>query len=116
MHVGSAISGQDQYGTWLEVVESMLSGKKKSVDEDDIMLIAMLPFAQNASGRLYKEMRDYLKEMVGKRLLPLLDISCQQQKPLQVLLKEATTDPPDLADDGSEKDAKVSLNFIVLQL
>ena len=88
----------------------MITGEKKSIEEDDIMLIAMLPFA-NASGRLYQEMQDYLKKMVGDHLLPLLDTTCYQQKPLEILFKEATSDPPDLADDGSEKDAKVSLKF-----
>jgi len=88
----------------------MITGEKKSVEEDDLTLIAMLPFA-NLSGHLYQEMRDYLKKMVGDPLLPLLNISCHQQKPLRDLFKEATTDPPDLADDGSEKYAKVSLNL-----
>ena len=43
-------------------------------------------------------------------LLPLLDISCQQQKPLEILFKEAIADPPVLAG------VKVSLNFVVSQL
>ena len=88
----------------------MITGEKKSVEEDDLTLIAMLPFA-NLSGHLYQEMRDYLKKMVGDPLLPLLNISCHQQKPLRDLFKEATTDPPDLANDGSEKYAKVSVNL-----
>jgi len=94
----------DQYGAWLQVVENLITGEKKSLEKDDLKLIAMLPFA-NSSGHLYQEMQGYLKEMVGDPLLPLLAISCHQQKPLQVLFKEATTDPP---DGVSEKDAKVS--------
>ena len=91
----------------MQVVESMISGEKKSVEEDDLMLIAMLPYA-NLSGHLYQEMQDYLKRIVGDPLLPLLDISCQQRKPLKILLEEALADRQDLADEGSEKDAKVS--------
>ena len=70
----------------------------------------MLQFA-NASGRLYQEMQVLLKKMLGDPLLPLLDISCHQQKPLEILFKEATTDLQDFADGGSEKDAKVFLKF-----
>ena len=70
----------------------------------------MLPFA-NSSHHLYQEMREYLKDIVGDPLLPLLDISCQQQKPLEILFKDAVADLPVLAGDVSEKDAKVSLNF-----
>ena len=110
LYVGSTLSAPDQYEAWLQVVESMITGEKKSVEEDDLTLIAMLPFA-NLSGHLYQEMRDYLKKMVGDPLLPLLNISCHQQKPLRDLFKEATTDPPDLANDGSEKYAKVSVNL-----
>jgi len=110
LYVGSTLSAPDQYEAWLQVVESMITGEKKSVEEDDLTLIAMLPFA-NLSGHLYQEMRDYLKKMVGDPLLPLLNISCHQQKPLRDLFKEATMDPPDLADDGSEKYAKVSVNL-----
>ena len=87
----------------------MITGEKKSVEEDDLMLIAMLPF-DNKSGHLYQEMQSYLQKMVGDTLLPLLDISCHQQNPLQDLFKEAATDPPVHADDVSEKVAKVSLN------
>jgi len=99
----------DQYGAWLQVVESLITGKKKSVEEDDLMLIAMLPF-HNTSGHMYQEMQSYLQKMVGDTLLPLLDISCHQQNSLQELFKEATTDQPVHADDVSEKVAKVSLN------
>ena len=90
----------------MQVVESMIAGEKKSLEEDDLLLIAMLPSA-NIS-HLYQEMQDYLKKIVGDPLLPLLDISCQQHKPLKILLEEALADRQDLADEGSEKDAKVS--------
>ena len=96
----------DQYEAWLQVVESMIAGEKKSLEEDDLVLIAMLPYA-NVSGHLYQEMQSYLKKMVDDSLLPLLDISCQQQKPLKILFKEAITDSPGPANDISEKDAKV---------
>ena len=85
----------------------MIAGEKKSLEEDDLLLIAMLPSA-NKSHHLYQKMQDYLKKIVGDPLLPLLDISCQQHKPLKILLEEALADRQDLADEGSEKDAKVS--------
>ena len=74
----------------------MITGEKKSVEEDDLMSIAMLRSA-SSSGHVYQEMREYLKDIVGDPLLPLLDISCQQQKPLEILFKEAVADPLVLA-------------------
>ena len=109
LYVGSTRSLTDLYGAWLLVVDSMITGEKKSVEEDDLMSIAMLRSA-NSSGHVYQEMREYLKDIVGDPLLPLLDISCQQQKPLEILFKEAIADPPVLAG------VKVSLNFVVSQL
>ena len=109
LYVGSTRSVTDLYGAWLQVVDSMITGEKKSVEEDDLMSIAMLRSA-SSSGHVYQEMREYLKDIVGDPLLPLLDISCQQQKPLEILFKEAIADPPVLAG------VKVSLNFVVSQL
>ena len=103
IRAGSTLFGQDQCGAWLRVVESMITGEKRSIEEDDI--IAMLRFA-NASGCLYQEMREYLKNTVEYPLLPLY-ISCHQQRPLDILFKEATTDPPDLTYECSDKYAKV---------
>ena len=109
LYLGSAQSVTDLYGAWLQVVDSMITGEKKSVEEDDLMSIAML-WSASSSGHVYQEMREYLKDIVGDPLLPLLDTSCQQQKPLEILFKEAIADPPVLAG------VKVSLNFVVSQL
>ena len=94
----------DQYGAWLQAVNSMISGVKKSVEEEDLMLIAMLPCQE---GHLYLEMKKYLKKIVRDPLLPLLEITCPLQKPLDILCNEATADPPDLADYHPESEAKV---------
>ena len=53
-------------------------------------------------------MKNYLKKIVGDPLLSLLEIRCQQHKPLDVLFKETEADPSDLAP---ENEAKVKSNF-----
>ena len=106
LNVGSS-SVPDQYNTWLNAVNSMISGVKKSVEED-LMLIAMLPCKE---GHLYLEMKNHLKKIAGNPLLPLLEITCQQIKPLDVLFKEAVADPSDHADCSPENEAKVQPNY-----
>ena len=100
--IGSS-SVPDQYKAWLQVVNSVISGVKKSVEEEDLMLIAMLPCKE---GHLYLEMKNYLQKIAGNPLLPLLEITCQQHKPLDVLFKEAAADP-DLASYSPQAEAKV---------
>ena len=107
LNIGSS-SVPDQYKAWLQAVNSMISGIKKSVEEEDLMLIAMLPCKE---GHLYLEIKNYLKKIAGNPLLPLLEITCQQHKPLDVLLEEAVADPLDLADYSPENEAKVQPNF-----
>ena len=107
LNIGSS-SVPDQYKAWLQVVNSMISGVKKSVEEDDLMLIAMLPCDE---GHLYLEMKNYLKKIVGDPLLPLLEITCQQHKPLDVLFEEAVAEPLDPADYCPESEAKVQSNY-----
>ena len=107
LNIGSS-SVPDQYKAWLQAVNSMISGVKKSVEEEDLMLIAMLPCKE---GHLYLEMKNYLKKIVGDPLLPLLEIRCQQHKSLDVLFKETEADPSDLADYSPENEAKVQSNF-----
>ena len=82
----------------------MIDGVKKSVEEEDLMLIAMLPCSV---GHLYLEMKEYLKKIARDPLLPLLKITCPLQKPLNVLFSDATADPSDLADYYPESEAKV---------
>ena len=106
-NLGSS-SVPDQYKAWLQTVNSMINGEKKSVEEEDLMLIAMLPCRE---GHLYLEMKNYLKKMAGNPLLPLLEIRCQQHKPLDVLFEEAVADPSDLADYYPENEAKVQPNY-----
>ena len=104
LNIGSR-SVPDQYKAWLQAVNSMISGVKKSVEEEDLMLIAMLPCSV---GHLYLQMKEYLKKIASSDpLLPLLEITCPLQKPLDVLFNEATADPPDLADYHPESEAKV---------
>ena len=103
LNIGSS-SVPDQYKAWLQTVNSMISGVKKSVEEEDLMLIAMLPCSV---GHLYLEMKKCLKKIARDPLLPLLEITCPLQKPLDVLFNEATADPPDLADYHPESEAKV---------
>ena len=86
----------------------MISGEKKSVEEEDLMLIAMLPCKE---GHLYLEMKNYLKKIAGNPLFPLLETTCQQHKPLDVLFEEAAADPSDLADCCPENEAKVQTNY-----
>ena len=107
LHIGSSFV-PDQYKAWLQAVNSMISGVKKSVEEEDLMLIAMLPCKES---HLYLEMKNYLKKIAGNPLLPLLEITCQQHKPLDVLFKEAVADPSDLADCSPENEAKVQPNY-----
>ena len=102
----------DQYKAWLQAVNSMISGRKKSVEEEDLMLIAMLP---RQKGHLYLEMKNYLKKIAGNPLLPLLEITCQQHKPLDVLFKEAAADT-DLADCSPEDEAKVQPNYTTISV
>ena len=97
----------EQYQAWLQTINSMISGVKKSVEEEELMLIAMLPWKE---GRLYLEMKNHLKKIAENPLLPLLEITCQQHKPLDVLFKEAVADPLDLADYSPESEAKVQPN------
>ena len=106
-NIGSS-SVPDQYKAWLQTVNSMMSGVKKSVEEEDLMLIAMLPCRE---GHLYLEMKNYLKKIAGNPLFPLLEITCQQHKPLDVLFNEAAADPSDLADYSPENEAKVQSNY-----
>ena len=96
----------DQYEAWLQAVSSKIGGVKKSFEEEDLMLIAMLPCSV---GHLYLEMKEYLKKIAGDPLLSLLEITCPLQKPLDVLFNEATADPPDAADYCPESEAKVHL-------
>ena len=91
----------DQYEAWLQTINSRISGVKKSIEEEDLMFIAILPFT-NSSGYLYQEMKAYLKTIIGDPILPLLKIGYQH---LEILFKEALADP-DLAD-LSEQHAKV---------
>ena len=105
-NIGSS-SVPDQYKAWLQTVNSMISGKKKSVEED-LMLIAMLPCRE---GHLYLEMKNYLKKIAGNPLLPLLEITCQQHTPLDVLFEEAVAELLDLADYSPESEAKVQSNY-----
>ena len=107
LNVGSSFV-PDQYKAWLQTVNSMISGVKKSVEEEDLMLIAMLPCRE---GHLYLEMKNYLKKIAGNPLFPLLEITCQQHKPLDVLFNEAAADPLDLADYSPENEAKVQSNY-----
>ena len=83
---------------------------KKSVEEEDLMFIASLPFA-NSSGYMYQEMKDYLKMTKGDPILPLLKISSQKQKGLEILFKEALAHQQHIADSGYEQHAKVFLMF-----
>lgn len=110
-NIGSS-SVPDQYKAWLQAVNSMISGVKKSVEEEDLMLIAMLPCQE---GHLYLEMKNYLKKITGNPLLPLLEITCQQHKPLDVLFKEAAADP-DPADYSPENEAKVQPNYTTISV
>ena len=96
----------DQFGVWFQAVTSMISGVKKSFEEEDLMLIAMLPCQE---GHLYLEMKNYLKKIAGNPLLPLLEITCSLPKPFDVLFNEATADPPDSAGYHPESEAKVHL-------
>ena len=110
-NIGSS-SVPDQYKAWLQAVNSMISRVKKSVEEEDLMLIAMLPCQE---GHLYLEMKNYLKKIAGNPLLPLLEITCQQHKTLDVLFKEAAADP-DLADYSPENEAKVQPNYTTISV
>ena len=92
----------DQYEAWLQAIDSIISGEKKSIEEEDLMFIAILPFP-NSSGYLYQEMKEYLKKVVRDPLLPLLKISYQD---LEILFKEAIADTGDLTG-FSEQHAKV---------
>lgn len=98
----------DQYEAWLQAVSSKIDGVKKSFEEDDLMLIAMLPCSV---GHLYLEMKEYLKKIARNPLLPLLEITCPLQKPFDVLFNEATADPPDAADYCPESEAKVHIHY-----
>ena len=103
-NVGSSLDCvPGQYEAWLQTVNSIINGVK-SVEEEDLMLIAMLPCSV---GHLYLEMKKCLKKIARDPLLPLLEITCPLQKPLDALFNEATTDPPDLADYHPESEAKV---------
>ena len=108
--VGSISFAKDQYETWLQAINSLISGVKKSVEEEDLMFIATLPFA-NSSGYMYQEMKVYLKRIIGDPILSLLKISSQKQKSLEILFKEALAHPQHPADSGFEQHAKVFLMF-----
>ena len=97
---------KDRYEPWLQVIISLISGVKKSVEEEDLMLIATLPF-QNSVGYMYKEMKDYLEKIIGDPILSLLKISSQEQKNIQILFKEALAHPQHLLDSDFEQHAKV---------
>ena len=56
---------------------------------------------------MYQEMKVYLKRIIGDPILPLLKISSQKQKSLEILFKEALAHPQHLADSGFEQHAKV---------
>ena len=96
----------DQYEAWLQTINSIISGVKKSVEEEDLMFIAILPF-RNQSGYFYQEMKAYLKKIIGDPILPLLKIGYQH---LEILFKEAIADPIDIAD-LSEQHAKVFIMY-----
>ena len=100
--IGSAMA-KDQYETWLQAINSIISGENKSIEEEDLMFIAILPF-HNSSGYLHQEMKKYLKMIVGDPLLPLLKIAYQH-------LEEAIADTRDLAD-FPEQHAKVFSIFV----
>ena len=97
---------KDQYEPWLQAINSLISGVKKSVEEEDLMFIATLPI-QNQVGYMYKEMKDYLEGIKGDPILPLLKISSLKQKNLDILFKEALADQQHLADSDFEQHAKV---------
>ena len=99
-----------QYEVWLQVVISMINGEKVSFEEEDLMYIAMLPFA-NSCGHFYQEMKDYLLKLVGDPMLPLLEISCEEHKPLDILFNEAIADPDNQDDYAPEENAKVNLKY-----
>ena len=65
-----------------------MSEGEKSIEQEDLMLIAILPFP-SSSGYLYQEMKEYLKKVVRDPLLPLLKISYQD---FEILVKEAIAD------------------------
>ena len=92
----------DQYGAWLKAIDSIIKEGKNSIEEEDLMFIAILPFP-NSSGYLHQEMKEYLKKVVRDPLLPLLKTSYQD---LDILLKEAIADTGDLTG-FSEQHAKV---------
>ena len=94
----------DQYEAWLQAINSIMTGESKSIEEEDLMFIAILPFP-NSSGYLHQEMKEYLKKIIGDPLLPLLKISYQH-------LEEAVADKRDFAD-FSEQHAKVFSIFVV---
>ena len=104
--IGSVLLAKDRYEPWLQVINSLISGVKKSVEEEDLMLIAALPF-QNSVGYMYKEMKDYLEKIIGDPILSLLKISSQEQKNIQILFKEALAHPQHPLDSGFEQHAKV---------
>lgn len=108
MYTGSIT---DQYEVWLQVVISMINGEKVSFEEEDLMYIAMLPFA-NSCGHFYQEMKDYLLKLVGDPMLPLLEISCEGHKPFEILFNEAIGDPENQDDYATEENAKVNLRYI----
>lgn len=97
---------KDRYEPWLQVINSLISGVKKSVEEEDLMLIATLPF-KNSVGYMYKEMKDYLERIKGDPILPLLKISSQKQENIEILFNEALAHPQHLLDSGFEQHAKV---------
>ena len=106
MYIGSTT---DQYEVWLQVVISMISGEKISFEEEDLMYIAMLPFA-NSCGHFYQEMKDYLLKLIGDPVLPLLEISCEEH--FEMLFNEAIADTENHHDYAPEENAKVNLKYI----
>lgn len=108
MYIGSTT---DQYEVWLQVVISMINGDKISFEEEDLMYIAMLPFA-NPCGHFYQEMKDYLLKLIGDPMLPLLEISCEEHKHFEILFNEAIADTENHHDYAPEENAKVNLENI----
>ena len=111
--IGSSIAtDQYRYKTWLQAIDRIiLSEGEKSIEQEDLMLIAILPFP-NSSGYLYQEMKEYLIKVVRDPLLPLLKISYQN---FEILVKEAIADTG-YHKDFSEQHAKVFSEVVVIQI